>query len=327
MKIYNDFKMAVLPKELERKLSEYREEREFIAEKTLQEKASKINKYFTEYKLSTAVIAVSGGVDSALVLAIMKYASEIENSAIKNVVPVFVPAYDNKGVTGQRLAHERAKGLCNSFKLDLKELDISKSANYLGEEIEKSTQIEADNWSKGQFVPYLRTSSLYYYTTLYTQNNQKAVIVGTTNGDEGQYIGFFGKASDGLVDIQLISDLHKSEVYELSKLLNVTSEILNVAPTGDMYDERLDEEVFGAPYSFVELYMNYLSLNEIEKELFINDLKDDENRSAFRSLQGNLENMHFYNKHKYLGCSPAIHMDVIGMNVKNGWKYNNYEGA
>ncbi|WP_258957573.1 hypothetical protein [Legionella sainthelensi] len=41
------------------------------------------------------------------------------------------------------------------------------------------------------------------------------------NRDEGSYVGFFGKASDAMVDIQLISDLHKSEVKKLALFLNI----------------------------------------------------------------------------------------------------------
>lgn len=326
MKIYNDFKMTVLPSELEKALTCYRESRCFDKQEILDKKSEKINNYFSLYKLSTAIVAVSGGIDSALVVSMIQYASKKKNSPIKNIIPIFIPAYDNEGVTGQESACERAKELCKVLELDLIELDISNSANLLGKSIEGTTGIKADNWSKGQFVPYLRTTSLYYYATLYTQNNQKAVIVGTTNADEGQYIGFFGKASDGLVDIQLISDLHKSEVYALSELLNVPNSIMNVSPTGDMYDSRLDEEVFGAPYSFVELYTYFLSLDKDKQNEFISKIEIKEHKEDFYKLQENLENMHSYNKHKYLGCSPAVHMDVLNINIKNGWKYNNFEG-
>lgn len=324
MKIYNDFKIESLTPNLQKKLEDYRNKREFDVNQTLILKSRKINNYFKEYNLSTAIVAVSGGVDSALVLALIDYASKQENSPIKKVVPICIPAYTNKGVTGQDAAYSRASKLCEKLNIEMLSLDLSESANFLGNEIEKSSYLESDNWSKGQFVPYLRTTSLYYYATLFTQNGNKAVIVGTTNADEGQYIGYFGKASDGLVDIQLISDLHKSEVYELSKLLNVTEEIINISPTGDMYDSRLDEEVFGAPYGFIELYRYYLNLEEEQKVQFENELNNE--KELFLKLKNNLENMHSYNKHKYLGCSPAIHLDVLDAKVKNGWKYSIYEG-
>ena len=184
--------------------------------------------------------------------------------------------------------------------------------------------IAADNWSKGQLIPYLRTTILYYFTTLYTQQNNKAVLIGTTNADEGQYIGYFGKASDGLVDVQLISDIHKSEVYAVSKELKICDAILNVTPTGDMYDGRVDEDVFGFPYSFIELYRHYVSMSLIDKEIFLTDLKNNSEYDSFIKLLDNVENMHRYNKHKYLGCSPSVHLDVIDTKMENGWKYSSW---
>jgi NAD+ synthetase len=325
LKIYNNFKIEKLPETLQFFLEKYRKERNFNPNYIIEEKSKRINEYFYKCGLKTAIVAISGGVDSALVVALLNYASKLKDSPIKNIVPVFLPAYDSDGVTGQQEAGIRAKEVCDRYKLIMKEIDISNDTKTLGLNVEKELNINSNNWCKGQLVPYLRTTALYYCATLYNQENNKSVIVGTTNADEGQYIGYFGKASDGLVDIQLISDLHKSEVYTLSKLLNVPDSIINVSPTGDMYDSRLDEEVFGAPYGFIELYRFYLSLNDKEKDIFEDSLKLNNELSIFLKLKDNLENMHKYNGHKYLGCSPAIHFDVIDIKIKNGWKYSIYE--
>jgi NAD+ synthase (glutamine-hydrolysing) len=91
--------------------------------------------------------------------------------------------------------------------------------------------VQGKPWAAGQLAPYLRTPTLYYLTSLLTQEGMKAVVCGTTNRDEGAYLGFFGKASDGMVDLQLIADLHKSEVYALGKLLAVPEKILTRTPT------------------------------------------------------------------------------------------------
>jgi len=324
MKIYNNFKIEKLPNKMQHFLNQYRQHRAFNPEGIIKQKIDIINSYFDKFNLNTAIVAVSGGVDSALVLALLVKSSKTSNSPIKNIVPVFLPAYENKGVTGQYLARDRALELCNSFGLKMNELDLTKLSLSLGSEIEHSTQITSDDWSKGQLVPYLRTTSLYYFATLYTQSSNKAVIVGTTNADEGQYIGYFGKASDGLVDIQFISDLHKSEVYALSSILEVPDSIINVSPTGDMYDGRLDEEVFGAPYGFIELYRYYLNMDEIDKISFSRELINANEFETFKKLQDNIENMHRYNKHKYLGCSPAVHLDVMDTKIFGGWKYSNW---
>ncbi len=322
MKIYNKHRIEELPPAIQLELDNYRKYRHFSVTEYVEDKISILNKYFAKYNLSTAIVAVSGGIDSALVLALLNKASKVKNSPLKKVVPIFIPAYESKGVTGQLSAFDRASELCSFFDVKMIELDISAHTQSLSNSIQETLDIQSDNWSEGQLVPYLRTTSLYYYATLFTQNNQKAVIVGTTNADEGQYIGYFGKASDGLVDIQLISDIHKSEVYAVSEYLGVPEVLLDVVPTGDMYDARVDEEVFGFPYDFVEFYRYYLNLSLFEKEKFKESLILNGEIDIFNKLEQNVKNMHGYNKHKYLGNSPAVHLDVIDTKIECGWKYS-----
>jgi hypothetical protein len=63
-----------------------------------------------------------------------------------------------------------------------------------------STGIKGTAWASGQLVSYLRTPMLYYQTALLTEQGFRSIACGTTNRDEGSYIGFFGKASDGSID-------------------------------------------------------------------------------------------------------------------------------
>lgn len=322
MKIYNEFKVENLLPAMQVFLDDYRAERAFDPKQMLAAKIERINNYFEESGLNTAVIAVSGGADSALVLALLHAASKAPNSPLTRIVSVTLPALGSSGATGQDTSLERAREMCASYGIDLKELDISKFVDDVTAAIEATVGLKGSNWSKGQMVSYFRTPSLYYYTTLFTDIGDRAVLVGTTNADEGQYIGYIGKASDAMVDIQPISDLHKSEVYALAKYLGVPHSIITVPPTGDMYDGRVDEDVFGFPYAFIELYRKYLNYDAQERDAFMSALEEAGESDVFFKLSKNVEDMHRYNKHKYLGCSPAVHLDVLKTRVpKGGWKY------
>lgn len=320
MKVYND-RIEDVGQVIVSFLNDYRNKRGFDAKVYIERKKKVINAYFKESGLTHAVIAVSGGIDSAIVLGLLKEVSLMEDTYLKEIVAITLPAKSNTGVTGQITSEERAIEVCNSLGIDARSIDLSGHSMAISGDIESSLSIKANDWAKGQLVPYLRTSMLYYFTSLLTQENKKAILVGTTNADEGQYLGYIGKASDGMVDIQPISDLHKSEVYLVAKALNIPESILNVKPTGDMYDNRTDEEVFGASYDFVEAYYAYLKSNDNEKESLMKLLDNYNERSLFERLSGNLEKMHTYNKHKYLGCSPAVHLDIYDMKIKGGWKY------
>lgn len=332
MKYYGHGSTGNLGEKLVEKLNQYRNERNFNVQEYLNKKQEVFIQYLQEYKIDSVVIALSGGIDSAVVYSMLQYFKEHDNTdTLKNVYGICLPALNvDKGASNQNTLVNKVEKLMNMYKEDYREYDISPLINELDKQYEeKHPDVwSSDGWAKGQVVSYLRTPVYYYLTSLLSAKGLRAVVVGTTNKDEGAYLGYFGKASDGMVDIQLISDIHKREVYLIGEFLKVPSEIMKATPTGDMYDNRSDEEVFGTSYEFVELYINYLetikdnpNAETIYKESLGNEL------NQFELNAKTLEDLHSYNKHKYLGHSPAVHMDVIKgtEQIKNGWKYFNYE--
>jgi NAD+ synthetase len=310
-----------LHKEIENLLIDYRSIKNFNAQDYIKVKADLLNKYMHKFNLKSCVVAVSGGIDSAIVLGIVNYASKLDNSPIQKILPVCLPVSNSVGATGQELATNRGVEVCNSYNLQPFVIELSNIHNALNTQISDITTIPGEEWALGQLVAHTRTPTLYYCATLLTQEKLPAIICGTTNRDEGLYLGYFGKASDGLVDVQVISDLHKSEVYKVANELNVPSSILNVTPQGDMYDGRSDEEVFGAPYDFVEYYLYYLTLS-LEHQTHVFNQLSIEAQEQFTFFKLNLENLHRYNRHKYFGCSPAVHLDLDYMAVPESWKTN-----
>ena len=86
-----------------------------------------------------------------------------------------------------------------------------------------------------------------------------SIVVGTGNKVEDFGIGFYTKYGDVGVDISPIADLMKSEVFEISKALNINKEILAAKPTDGLWDDdRTDEEQIGISYSEIEKIMNAL---------------------------------------------------------------------
>lgn len=318
MKVYNEQSDKKISEQLKSILNEIRNKRNFNAVEYIEQKSELLNKYMNKYGLKACVIAISGGIDSAIVLGIVKRASEKENSPIKKIIPMLLPIMKSTGVTNQNEATNRGKELCESLGLKPYIIDLSSINNEIRNCLEPVIGISGEDWAIGQLGPYSRTPILYYTTSLLNQDGYGSIICGTTNKDEGAYLGYVGKASDGMVDIQLISDIHKSEVYAVARELNIPESIINVTPSGDMYDNRTDETVFGASYDFVELYLNYLNMQENDKKNLIDSL-DQESKEQFEFYSKNLENLHKYNLHKYMAKSPAIHLDLYDSGVKGGW--------
>lgn len=328
MNIYNPQTHTALLPELQAALAAVRTQRHFEPRAMALAKAERLNAYLRDCNRNTCVVAVSGGIDSAVVLALVHLASVQPESPIKAIVPVLLPVHDPQAATGQDSATARGKALCHQLGLEPALIDLSAAHRVLAASVEGALGLSGDDWARGQLVAYTRTPALYYVTSVLANVGGRAVVVGTTNKDEGAYLGYFGKASDGLVDVQLISDLFKSEVYAIGAELNVPRAIVEVAPTGDMYDGRLDEEVFGASYDFVELFIaskesferapgEWVSPHEVLAPL--QGSWPLEAQAQFAMLAERLENLHRYNRHKYLGKSPAVHLDLRCYRLEDGW--------
>lgn len=317
MKIYNE-KHTDITLNIKDTLGYIRQMRNFNEEMYIESKVEILNSYMKKSGLDCCVVALSGGIDSAVVLSLVNMAMKKRDSVIKKVIAVTIPSFDGS-VTNQHDTVLKSKELCINLGLSLCVLDITSNVDDLARNIEKTLGFfDLDLWSRGQLVSYLRTPSLYYYTTVLNATGLKPILVGTINRDEGSYLGYLCKSGDSCVDVQLISDLHKSEVYKIAKILKVPKIIIDSIPTGDMYDSRVDEEVFGAPYDFVELFLNYKNITEnmwnaLTEKWCENDW------IHFNKYCDSLENLHNYNAHKYLAGSIGIHLDVLESAVKGGW--------
>lgn len=121
--------------------------------------------------------------------------------------------------------------------------------------------------------------------------------MGTGNKDEDGYLAYFCKAGDGVVDVQLIADLHKSEVFRVGKELGVPSSILDAAPSADLWDGQTDEDEMGFTYDFIELWTTFLEMDQYKQTQIRNSLSND----ALKQLEewGDLAvGIHKRNSHK-----------------------------
>lgn len=306
--------------------------RDFDAQDYLDKKTKAINEFFTKNGLDSVVVGISGGVDSAVVLKLYVEAGLVIGSPIKQVRALKMPIHGN-GVTGQHETLNKANMLEDSFKtsgslspgfLAWRTLDLTEAYNAMTNQIYLYPD-KTDAWTDGQMASVLRTPMFYYQAAIMQAAGLKSIVSGTTNRDEGSYIGFFGKASDGMVDIQPIADIHKSEVYRLAELLGVPKSITEDEPKGDVWDGRNDEQMIGAPYQFLQKMIKqkckiYADHNDGALALIDWNYYLDSRGGVEAIWAANIEKLHKTNKHKYLVGSPAHFIDVMERCVPGGWQ-------
>ncbi len=200
-----------------------------------------IRKTVAEPGFSDVVVAVSGGIDSAVSLALCVRALGKEHVyALRLPYGKFSTAatMDAKIVTssvGLRKEHVFQK-------------DIYKEVNKIVKQINDP---EMSSVRKGNIMARVRMIFLYDLT-----KSLNALVVGTENKSE-YLLGYFTRFGDEASDIEPIRNLYKTQVRELAKALGLPQEIINKQPTAGLWDGQTDEKEFGFTYADADRVLYY----------------------------------------------------------------------
>lgn len=281
--------------ELAAKLEAYRAKRNFQPEAWIEAKCQKLNAYMAKCGLKACVTSVSGGIDSAVTLALCAKAKGLGGSPITENVGVCQP------ISSSGWALERGREnivACGAKEVTVDQTDLHKQ---LQELVDKAVGVEGKSFASGQLRSYMRTPVGYYVAQLMSQSGAPAIVMGTGNQDEDGYLAYFCKAGDGVVDVQLISDLHKSEVFKVASALGVPQATVVAPPSADLWDGQTDEDELGFTYDFVELLTGaYLILDAAGQAEFKKSL-GAEALAQFESHATAAETVHKRNAHKIEG--------------------------
>ncbi len=313
-----DAAIVTIDEELRRILVQLRARRAFDAQRYVDAKCALIDEYARRTGIRACVVGVSGGIDSAVTLGLLMRAASRPRAAIDRVIAVLSPMFVDHGATHQDIALARGREVATRFCAEMVVVDLSKGFEAVRADVERGLGTRGEPWAAGQLVSYLRTPAFYYVTALLCEAGMPAILVGTTNRDEGAYIGFFGKASDGMVDLQALSDAHKSEVRALARHLGVPESVIEATPSGDTYDGRSDEAMMGIDYELLELVQLMRCAGDTVAASLLKELGEP-SRARLAEASARIEVLHAKNRHKYLGASPAVHLDVMDRAVEGGW--------
>ena len=121
------------------------------------------------------------------------------------------------------------------------------------------------------FKQRARMNMLYYHAEI-----RNYAVIGTANKNEHEQ-GFFVKYGDGGADIKPIAHLFKSQVFQLAEYLGIPEEIISRVPTTDTYsaEQTQEEFFFRLPFDILDkIWIGWekgMSVNEISEDIKFDD--------------------------------------------------------
>jgi len=191
-----------------------------------------------------AVVGVSGGVDSAVVASICVSALGPDNCWL-----ISMP-FDQ--IDAETFNH-RSTNLAEKLGANHRIVSIGPGSVTLENEIRSALGgEELALLTRANIRPRVRMNTLYSFSReLEEREKLRARVMGTGHLSE-DLIGYDTKGGDALADIFILSDLVKSEVYQLARHYQVPTEITSAEPSAGLYPDQTDLEELGFSYEELE---------------------------------------------------------------------------
>ncbi len=236
-------------------------------------------------RLNGAIVALSGGIDSALVATLASRAVDVYG--------LLLPDPATSDPTDAEDAQDLAKGLgidCEIIEIGGIVEAVYAARPRLGP---KKCQLAYAN-----VKPRVRMVMNYFASNL-----DGRIILGTGNKTE-LLMGYFTKYGDGGVDVLPIGDLYKTRVRQMAAHVGVPERIIKKPPSAGLWKGQTDEKEMGIDYETLDkvLYGVFdlgLSYGEIEAETGIDEAKFTHIMERVRE-----------NEHKR-NVPPIVDIDVV----------------
>jgi len=253
-----------------------------------------IKDYFKKQGFSKAILGLSGGIDSALVLYLAVLALGKEN-----VKAVYMPTVFNK-----EESYKDAKALCENLGVELSVFPIEDIRNIY----EKTLSYGNFDIADENLQARIRANILFYIS-----NKENRIVLSTSNKSESAvgYTTIYGDMAGGFSPIK---DLYKTEVYEIAYFINKDKEIIpkNIIerpPSAELRPNQKDQDTL-PPYDVLDKIL----------WLLIEECKDKEDITEFdKKIVEKIYDMLLKAeyKRKQAPIGPKLHERAFGI----GWRY------
>ncbi len=211
-------------------------------QKTTDEIVTLLAETYQRTQKTEAVIAVSGGIDSALSTALLSRALGSEH-----IHPYLLP-YGEQDMTDAWLAVEAA-GI--PFE-QVKEINIRPIVDAISVAVR-----DLENGSDSQIRLGNCMARSRMILIFDAAKKLGALVCGTENKTE-HHLAYFTRFGDGASDIEPIIGLYKTQVQQLAQHLGLPGSILTKAPSAGLWQGQTDEAEFGFSYAVADQVLEQL---------------------------------------------------------------------
>jgi NAD+ synthase len=203
-----------------------------------------LKEYIRKAHVDGLLIAISGGVDSAVTTALCKRATDELSAELGKqyiTLGVFQPYAEQEDIADS-YAVAQALQLTHVVETNIGDLvdEAALEVEYAMKKIDLIRHMSRAG--KGNMKARMRM--VIQYALAFERN---LLVVGTDHASEA-ITGFFTKYGDGAVDITPLSTLNKRQVRQLGIALGVPQTVIEKAPTAGLWPGQTDEQELGITY-------------------------------------------------------------------------------
>ena len=196
--------------------------------------------------LNGGVVGLSGGIDSAVVAVLAKYAFE------DKLLCVMMPSqYSSQNSIDDALE------LSKVFDLETESVNIGPLIQSY------SANGNSNALRVGNFSARMRMSILFDISA-----RENSLVLGTSNKSE-LLLGYGTLFGDLASAINPIGDLYKSEIFDFASYLGVPDSIINKPPSADLWEGQSDEDDLGYTYAQIDAVLKDYVENRLSPEELI----------------------------------------------------------
>ncbi|MBP3962468.1 ammonia-dependent NAD(+) synthetase [Paenibacillus lignilyticus] len=235
---------------------------EIDPEQEIRRRVDFLKEYVRKSGTTGLLIAISGGIDSAVATGLCKKATDelsAETGKEYMTLGVFQPYGDQVDIADSYAVAE-------AFNLKYRvETNIQEAVDEIALEVEhsmKSIGISRHISRGGKGNVKARTRMVTQYALAFELN---LLVVGTDHASEA-VTGFYTKWGDGAVDITPLTSLNKRQVRQLAAALGVPGAVVTKAPTAGLWDGQTDENELGITYDDNSSYLEGKQIDDATRE-------------------------------------------------------------